>query len=128
MPNYSNTIIYKIEGPREGGLCYIGSSSDYSLQQCYEEYQVRYKVYRHNTNHRYYCDSFIVFNKYGFENCKMTLIENCDTITTRSELIQKIHYFKIMYKCALQPQDYVQLAKAYNHDTKVEMAQKCFNH
>ncbi len=91
MPDYSQGKIYKIEPICEHGEneIYIGSTTlkYLSSRMCY--HKTSYNRWKSNTHGRVM--SFELFDKYGFENCVITLIENVNA-KTKDELLQKDRY------------------------------------
>ena len=98
MPNYTQGKIYKIEPivEHEEHEIYIGSTSlkYLSSRMCY--HNVSYKKWKLNSHGKVM--SFELFDKYGFENCVITLIENVNA-NTKEELLQKERYYIQSMKC-----------------------------
>lgn len=78
MPNYQNGKIYKVVDLNEE-MIYIGSTTQ-SLCNRMMGHRTTYKHKRHQN-----IRSFLIFDKYGIENCKILLIENCPC-NTKEEL------------------------------------------
>lgn len=81
MPNYQNGKIYKVVDLNEE-MIYIGSTTQ-SLCNRMMGHKSKYKTKR-QSNVR----SFLIFDKYGIENCKILLIENCPC-NTKEELCKR---------------------------------------
>jgi hypothetical protein len=88
MPNYINAKIYKICGGEE---VYVGSTCRTLLQRFTShksEYNGKYKK----------CNSSILFEKYGIENCTIELIQDfpCDS---RKDLHEREGYYMRTMTC-----------------------------
>jgi hypothetical protein len=98
MPDYSQGKIYKIEPicEHEENEIYIGSTTlkYLSSRMCY--HKTSYNRWKSNTHGKVM--SFELFDKYGFDNCVITLIENVDT-NTKDELLQKERHYIQSMKC-----------------------------
>lgn len=70
MPNYQLSKIYAIRG---GDEVYIGSSAQKYLSSRFEGHKKSYKCFK--AGKKYFLTSFILFDKYGIENCFIELIE-----------------------------------------------------
>jgi hypothetical protein len=71
--------IYKIYS-EDGKYIYIGRTS-LTIQKRFQSHKSQYKGYKDNKAsykcYRY-CSSYELFDKYGFDKCKIELIEQCD--------------------------------------------------
>jgi hypothetical protein len=77
MVNYNNGKIYKIEPLNaEKGDVYIGLTTMEYLSQRMAQHKSKYKHYLKDTSKNKDTRSIILFEKYGVENCYITLIEN----------------------------------------------------
>ena len=78
---YSKAKIYMITD-KNHNECYYGSTIQ-SLSKRYGQHKEHYLKYKNQTNENGKCkyNSFKIFDKYGFENCKIILVEkvNCET-------------------------------------------------
>jgi len=92
MVNYNNGKIYKIEPkcdhPEED--IYIGSTTKQYLCQRMIAHKYCYKLYKEGKSHYY--TSFKLFDKYGFENCQIVLLENVEA-TNKDELTAKEKHY-----------------------------------
>jgi hypothetical protein len=99
MVNYNLGKIYKIE-PRyehnEGDI-YIGSTAQKYLSNRFQKHRGDYKSWKLGVHNRKTM-SFDLFEKYGMENCKITLIENVN-VNTIEELLAKERYYIQSLKC-----------------------------
>jgi len=100
MVNYSNGKVYMIEPVCEKlaeGDIYIGSTCKDYLSQRMDSHRSDYK--RHSNGLK--CSrltSFDLFDKYGYLNCKITLLETCPS-NTKDELHRReAHYIRTL-KC-----------------------------
>jgi hypothetical protein len=100
MVNYSNGKVYMIEPIVErldDGDIYIGSSAKVYLSQRMDSHRQSYKEWKRGsrTSKTY---SFELFDKYGVENCIITLLDSCPC-NSRDELkARESHYVRSM-KC-----------------------------
>jgi hypothetical protein len=82
MVNYNNSKIYKIEAVNAELNCpiYIGSTTKIKLCNRMTEHRNKYNQFKKGVKNAN-TTSFILFDKYGIENCKILLIEsyNCNT-------------------------------------------------
>jgi len=67
--DYSKSKVYKIYCPTEPSLCYIGSTTKQYLSQRMDGHRSKYKTCKKSTT------SYLIFDKYGIENCIIELIE-----------------------------------------------------
>jgi hypothetical protein len=72
MVNYSNGKVYKIWSPN-GDKIYIGSTTKQYLSQRMDNHRYQYKQFNNCKMNNVM--SFILFNEYGLENCKIELLE-----------------------------------------------------
>ena len=95
MVNYENGKIYKIEPicDHDEQDIYIGSTTKKYLSDRMCEHRADYKRY---SKTRKKTTSFILFDKYGVENCKIILLENY-ACTSKNELVaQEAEHIKNM--------------------------------
>ena len=100
MVNYANGKVYMIEPIVERldeGDIYVGSSAKEYLSQRMDKHRSAYKQ-RKNGGGGWNCTTYDLFDKYGVENCKITLLEVCPC-NSRDELTSReSHYIRTM-KC-----------------------------
>jgi hypothetical protein len=102
MVNYANGKIYKIEPIVESlddGDIYIGSTVKEYLSQRMVAHRSSYNQWKNGSNSttkKVY--SFNLFEKYGLENCKITLLEICSCNSKDELLSREAHYIKTL-KC-----------------------------
>ena len=97
MNKYENGKIYKIEAINgDEGDIYIGSTSQKLLCNRMAKHRQDYKRYNINKNIR--VRSYDIFDKYGIENCVITLLEvvNCQC---NDELKARERYYIQSSKC-----------------------------
>jgi len=84
MPDYSKGKIYKIEPiiEHEEGYIYYGATVQ-SLSE---------RMRKHNVSQL--CSCNIIFKKYGFDNCKISLIELCNFKTKEELNIRETYYIQ----------------------------------
>jgi len=101
MVNYQNGKIYFIEPicEHEENEIYIGSTTKQYLSQRMESHRSSYKQWRKNKviNLRF-VTSYILFEKYGLENCQIVLLETCP-VDTKEELFLRERHFIKTTKC-----------------------------
>ena len=103
MVNYDNGKIYMIEPicEHDEGDIYIGSTTKEYLSQRFVAHKKNYKRYK-SGKPRQFMTSFIIFEKYGIDNCRITLIEEV-SCQTKDELMAKeaqyIRTLKCVNKC-----------------------------
>jgi len=71
MPDYQQGKIYRIRG---GDECYIGSTVEKYISNRFGNHKKNYKLAK-SGRIKYSCRSFLLFDKYGVENCIIELIE-----------------------------------------------------
>jgi len=76
MVNYNNGKIYKIEPINilDDGDIYIGSTSKEYLSQRLTKHRSGYHMWKNDK--RKFMTSYLLFDKYGIENCKIILLES----------------------------------------------------
>lgn len=117
MKNYNNGKIYKIEPTCEHdvGDIYIGSTTKRLLSNRMAAHKCQYKKYKggsFNCNVR----SFDIFEKYGPDNVKITLIESVKA-KTKEELLIRESYFIKELKC-VNKNIPLRTEKQYRQDNK----------
>ena len=99
--NYSNSKIYKIEPKikHEEGEIFIGSTIR-DLEDAFNDH-VKNHYYKKHTTKKYISDvaSSILFEKYGEENCKITLIETFDAGNSKTLLTYRVGQYINKNKC-----------------------------
>jgi hypothetical protein len=101
MVNYTNGKVYKIEPTCEmldEGDIYIGSTTKMYLSQRMDSHRTQYKQWKKGSKTSKKIYSFNVFDKYGLENCKITLLEICSCNSKDELLSRESHYIKTL-KC-----------------------------
>ena len=98
MKNYNNSKIYKIEPTCEHdeGNIYIGSTTKQYLCQRMAEHKCEYKKYKKGSQSKVM--SYDIFDKYGPENIKITLIELVNA-NNKDELLSKEAFYIKTLKC-----------------------------
>ena len=98
MINYNNGKIYKIEPnvEHEENEIYIGSTTKKYLCQRMAAHSYEYKNWKKNKRHNYSC--FKLFDKYGFENCSITLLEIVNA-NSKDELEMRENQYIKIYSC-----------------------------
>jgi hypothetical protein len=96
MVNYNNGKIYKIEAINgEEGDIYIGSTTRDLLSQRMSKHHSSYKYWLNNKT-KTKTTSYILFEKYGLENCRIVLIENVNAMSKDELLSREAFYIKSM--------------------------------
>ena len=86
---YKNGKIYKITDIGYN-KCYIGSTTEKTLKQRLARHNSNYKQYKNGTSH--FLSSFTLFEEYGFENCKIELIEKYPCNSKDELVAREGHY------------------------------------
>jgi hypothetical protein len=96
--NFNEGKIYKIEpiNPINIDDVYIGSTTKKLIEERFNGHIYDYERYKNGKYH--YITSFKLFDKYGIENCKITLIENCPCSNVY-ELLRREAYYINLIKC-----------------------------
>jgi len=91
--DYSKTKIYKIYS-HLGDMIYIGSTTKDYLSQRMTAHKYRYSEWKQNKYH--FVSSFIIFDEYGVDSCKIELIEakECQTKDEKNKL--EGHYIRTL--------------------------------
>ena len=91
MPDFANGKIYKITC---GDETYYGSTA-VTLKKRMWGHKGNYKRWKNNKNNdRYAC--YELFDKYGFDNCEIKLVEEYPCATKKELLIREDWYIKTM--------------------------------
>jgi hypothetical protein len=85
---YSKGKIYKITDTANNE-CYYGSTIQ-PLSKRMGQHRIGYKAYKNGKYHK--VSSFILFDKYGLENCFIVLVENYEC-KTKEELHQRERFY-----------------------------------
>ena len=98
MPDYSQGKIYNIQPiiEHEEHEIYIGSTSVKYLCERMGQHKRDYKKWTADACSKVMC--YELFDKYGFDNCVITLIENVNA-NTKEELLQRERYYIQSMKC-----------------------------
>jgi hypothetical protein len=97
MIDYNNGKIYKIEAMNgDEGDIYIGSTTKKLLSERMSGHKYLYKKWKLNETNK--TMSFDLFDKYGFDNCKIILIENVNA-NSKDELLARESYHIINLDC-----------------------------
>jgi hypothetical protein len=98
MVNYANGKIYKIEPlmDHDEGDIYIGSTTKNLLCQRMETHRGNYRLWKNGKNSKVM--SFDIFDKYGLENCVITLLETVNA-NSKDELQTRERYYIQSLKC-----------------------------
>ena len=91
MVKYSNSKVYKIIGNVDNSIEYIGSTRKQYLSQRMDTHRSAYKRWKNGKGE--FRTSFNVFEKYGIENCSIILLEQCDNIKTKDQLLARERYY-----------------------------------
>ena len=94
MVNYSEGKIYKIEAIDGDGEFYTGSTTKKHLCQRMSTHRGYYKLWKEGKMNKVM--SFELFDKYGIENCYISLIENVNAKTKDELLAREAYYIKSM--------------------------------
>jgi len=98
MPNYQQSKIYKIEPicNHEENEIYIGSTTRKYLSQRMDSHGYDYQNWKDGKSSK--VNSYILFDKYGFGNCRIILLELVN-VKTKEELLAREAYYIKSLKC-----------------------------
>ena len=122
MVNYNNSKIYKIEPTCEHdeGDIYVGSTTKTLLSQRMTAHRGDYSKWKKEKRH--FTTSFLIFDKYGLENCNIILIENVENCNSKNDLhAREAHHIKTL-KCVNKvipnrtTKEYLEDTKYYEHN------------
>jgi hypothetical protein len=122
MVNYNNGKIYKIEAINgDDGDIYIGSTTKQYLSQRMENHRAKYKQWKnHGKTNKLSC--FDMFDKYGIENCYITLLEAINA-NSKDELHARESYY-IKNNLCINKQYPRRSRKEYYSDNKEDILNK----
>jgi hypothetical protein len=116
MVNYNNGKIYKIEAINgEDGDIYIGSTTKEYLSQRMTRHRNAYNFWLKGNN----CSkitSYILFEKFGMENCRIVLIENVNATSSDELRARETFYIKLL--SCVNKNIPMRSQKEYNVDNK----------
>jgi len=92
MTDYSKTKIYKIES-HLGDKIYVGSTARDYLSQRLQGHKNAYKRWKDKKDDRL-MTSFILFDEYGLDNCKIVLIESYPCNNKDEKNAREGHFIK----------------------------------
>jgi len=97
MPDYQQAKIYKIYSHLNPDEIYIGSTTNERLSERMSKHRNTF-INKDKYTHHYQTKAFIIFEKYGIENCIIELIENYPCIS-KDELNAREGYYIRTLKC-----------------------------
>ena len=92
MPDYKQGKIYKIESDK-GNKIYVGSTTTEYLSQRMRSHKYDYDALKRDPT-RGKTKSFDLFDEYGFDNCRIILIENCPCDSIDQLKAREAYYIK----------------------------------
>jgi hypothetical protein len=95
--DYKKGKIYKIESSK-GNKIYIGSTTKDLLSQRMDKHRSNYKAWKKG-NDQGKLSSFILFDEYGVENCKIILIESFPCNSKDELRAKEAYYIKEFIEC-----------------------------
>ena len=97
VKNYNNSKIYKIEyiNSDNNEQVYIGSTTKKYLSQRMTAHRSEYKLFNMNKN-KGYNSSYLIFDKYGIDNCKISLLENVNASNLDELKAYETKYIKLL--------------------------------
>ena len=122
MINYNNGKIYKIEPivEHDEDEIYVGSTTKHYLSQRMVNHRSDYKRYIEGKT-KYIFSSFKLFDKYGVENCEISLIETVNANSNDELKAREKHYIQLL-KCVNKNipnrthEEYLEYKKEYNKE------------
>jgi hypothetical protein len=128
MVNYNNSKIYKIEPINgEEGDIYIGSTTKHLLSERMAKHRINYKNWKEDKYGK--TTNFILFDKYGVDNCIISLIENFNCNSLTELRIRETFYINLML-CVNEripyrsDEDKKKNIKIYRDNNSVEITKK----
>lgn len=122
MVNYGNSKIYKIEAINgDTGDVYIGSTTKKYLSQRMDKHRSEY-IRRGKGKKVSHVSAYDIFDKYGIENCQITLIEKLEC-ESKDELRAREGFYIKSIKC-VNKLIAGRTHKEYYNDNKEEISQK----
>jgi hypothetical protein len=137
MTKYNNGKRYKIEPnmEHEEGDIYIGSTTKEYLSQRMSSHHYDYNSFKKDK--RDFVNSYFLFDKYGFDNCNIILLELVN-VNTKDELLAREQYYIQTLKCVnknipLRTQkewyiENIEKIKQYRENKKEEHTEYCKNY
>jgi hypothetical protein len=97
--NYANSKIYKIEPicEHDESDIYIGATTKKYLSQRMDSHRHNYKSWKNGTSAK--TNSYILFDKYGVDNCEIYLLEKCENATSIDDVRAREGYYIKTLKC-----------------------------
>ena len=121
--NYTQGKIYKIEPTvdHDEGDVYIGSTTQNYLSQRMAKHRGQFLKWK-DDGIRNMTTSYILFEKYGLENCRILLLENVNA-SNHEELVAKEAYYIKTLKC-VNKKIPLQSPTEYYHENKLIILNK----
>ena len=124
MINYNNGKIYKIEPivEHDEDEIYVGSTTKHYLSQRMVNHRSDYKRYIEGKT-KYIFSSFKLFDKYGVENCEISLIETVNANSNDGLKAREKYYIQLL-KCVNKNipnrthEEYLEYYKEYRENNK----------
>ena len=122
MPDYQKAKIYKIVDANEE-MVYVGSTVN-TLVRRMAQHRACYKKEK-----KYFTTSHDIFDKYGMENCKILLLENCPC-NSKEELLKREGEFIRQLNCVNKQvagrtrKEYKEIYRVDNKEILAEKAKK----
>ncbi len=129
---YKNAKVYKIIGPVENSLVYVGSTCKLRLSQRMTSHRSHYKAWKAGTS-KGYVSSYKVFDMYGVDKCSIVLLEECN-IESKDLLRQREQFYIDSITCvnkvraAPNPCPYNERCKEYYNDNKEQISKQSKQH
>ena len=127
MPDFQQGKIYKIT---HGDETYYGSTT-LSLRERMTIHKSSYKRWKNGVGNK--CRSFTLFDKYGFENCPIKLVEDYSCQTKKELDIREDWYIKNM-ECINEnaahrtKEEYLEQKRQYRQDHKEKISEYHIQH
>lgn len=122
MINYNNGKVYKIE-PMNGaeGEIYIGSTTKNYLSQRMTTHRSGYNSFKNGKSP--FVTSYLLFDKYGVENCKILLLELVNVNSKDELLTREAHYIKTL--ACVNKSIPLQTRKEYYQENRKKLIEYC---
>ena len=121
---YDESKIYKIYSTK-GDKIYIGSTTQKFISHRFDNHIKDYKKYKSGCKYTSKLTSFLLFDEYGVENCRITVIEYLYDCTTKNELLlSEATYIKNNIEKCVNKYIPLRTKKEYNDMNREKINQK----
>jgi len=125
--DYSKGKVYMIRSKDKDCVPYVGSTTKQYLSQRIEKHHSNYKQWKKNG--KGFMSSFTLFEKYGFNECYIELLERCpckiseELLKKEREWFDKLNCVNLV-KPFVTEEEIAERGRKYNEEHKEEIAEK----